>query len=121
MNNNNFHYLVRKGTIKGVVLPGKKYNVYPKTEIDRFAASLKAVMEQYEHESSVFEPATIEELPVEYQIDLSLFGRRGTTAIEARVEGLESIPNGNFVLRNTGDIVGYACFYAIEPQYMQKL
>jgi len=121
MNNNNFHYLVRKGTIKGVTLPGRKHNMYPRTEIDRFAATLRTVMEQYEHERSVFEPATIEDLPTEYQIDMSVFGRRGTTAFEARIERLKKIPDGNFVLKNAGDVVGYACYYAIEREYMQDL
>ena len=121
MNNNSFHYLVRKGTIKGVTLPGRKYNVYPKTEIDRFAATLRTVIEQYEHETSVFEAATLEDLMVEYQIDMSIFGRKGTTALEARIERLKNIPNGNFVLKNAGDVVGYACFYALERARVQDL
>ncbi len=118
MNNNSFHYLVRKGTIKGVVLPGRKHKVYPRTEIDKLAATLVAIIEQYEHESSVFEPATLEDLPTEYQIDMSVFGRRGTTALEARIERLKTIAEGNFVLKNAGDVVGYACYYPIERSYL---
>lgn len=121
MNNNSFHYLVRKGTIKGVTLPGRKYHVYPKTEIDKFAATLRTVIEQYEHETSIFEPATLDDLIVEYQIDLSIFGRKGTTALEARIERLKNIPNGNFVLKNAGDVVGYACYYALEHACIQDL
>jgi len=121
MNNNSFHYLVRKGTIKGVALPGRKYHVYPKTEIDKFAATLRTVIEQYEHETSIFEVATLEDLMIEYQIDMSIFGRKGTTALEARRERLKNIPNGNFVLKNAGDVVGYACFYALERTCIQDL
>jgi hypothetical protein len=114
IDNNGFHYLVRKGTIKGVTLPGKKYKVYPRTEIDRFAATLKTAIEQYERESSVFEPATIDDLIAEYQIDMSIFGKRGTTALDARIDRLQKIPEGNFVLKNDGDIVGYGCYYPLE-------
>src|SRR5438876_12218883 len=67
-----FFYLVRKGTIKKVTMPGKKQGMYPKIEIDRFAAEIKALMEQYESEPSSFEPATFADLQEEYAIDLSL-------------------------------------------------
>src|SRR2546421_5537571 len=73
-----FYYLVRKGTIKKVTLPGKKQGVYPKSQIDRFAATIKAVIEQYEPESSNFGLASLDDLPVEVEIDLSLYGQKGT-------------------------------------------
>jgi hypothetical protein len=121
MNNNSFHYLVRKGTLKGVTLPGRKYHVYPKTEIDRFAATLKTAIEQYERDSSLFEPATLDDLLVEYQIDMSLFGRRATTPMEARIDRLQKNPEGNYVLRNAGEIVGYISFYPLDPNVVDDI
>src|SRR6266568_2174789 len=84
-----FFYLVRKGTIKKVTFPGKKQGVYPKTEIDKFAATIKALMEQYEPEGSFFEPASFDDLPTEVEIDMSLYGLKGTTPLQSRIERLQ--------------------------------
>lgn len=116
-----FFYLVRKGTIKKVTLPGKKQGMYPKTEIDKFAATIKTLLDQYEQETSVLEPATLDDLPIEYQMDMVLFGRECTTAMDARIERLNNLPNGNFVLRNAGEVVGYVCYYALDNAYAEEL
>lgn len=116
-----FFHLVRKGTLKKVVLPGKRQGMYPKSEIDQFAATIKTLIEQYERETSIFELATPDDLPIEYGIDISLYGRKGTTPLEARYERLEANPEGNYVLRNGGEVVGHIAFYPVEKDYLLQL
>ncbi len=116
-----FFYLVRKGTIKKVTFPGKKQGVYPKPVIDKFAATIKALIEQYEPGASRFEPATFEDLPIEVEIDMSLYGQKGTTPLQSRVERLQRNPESNFVLRFEGQIVGHVALYPVDRQYLQKL
>lgn len=121
INENSFYYLVRKGTIKKVTLPGKKQGVYPKSEIDDFAASIKTLIEQYERDTSVFEPATAEDLPAEVEIDMSLYGSRGTTPLEARLARLQANSQGNYVLKNSGKIVGHISFYPVETTTLKAI
>jgi hypothetical protein len=120
MDKNSFYYLVRKGTFKGVTPPGKKHSLYPKSEIDKFAASIKTLMEQYERETSTFEEATPEDLQTEVDIDQSLYGSKGTTPLEARLARLQANPEGNYVLRNEGEIVGHISFYPVEPVTLRE-
>jgi Helix-turn-helix domain len=115
MDKNSFYYLVRKGTFKGVTPPGKKHSLYPKSEIDKFAASIKTLMEQYGRETSSFEKATPDDLQAEVEIDISLYGNKGTTPLEARLTRLQANLEGNYVLRNEGEIVGHISFYPVEP------
>lgn len=120
MDKNSFYYLVRKGTLKGIAPPGKKHSLYPKSEIDKFAASIKTLMEQYGREASVFEKATTEDLQTEVDIDLSLYGNKGTTPLEARLARLNANPEGNYVLRNEGDVVGHVSFYPVESETLRE-
>jgi Helix-turn-helix domain len=115
MDKNSFYYLVRKGTFKGVTPPGKKHSIYPKSEIDKFAASIKTLMEQYGREASSFEKATPDDLQAEFEIDQSLYGNKGTTPLEARLIRLQANPEGNYVLRNEGEVVGHISFCPVEP------
>ncbi len=121
MSKSNFFDLVRKGTITKVRLPGKTQGLYPKTLIDNLAATIKTTLAQYERDSSVFELATLEDLPIEVEIDLSLYGRKGTTPLESRIERMQKNPEGNYVLRNEGEIVGHVAFYPVEKEYLIDL
>ena len=112
MDKNGFYYLVRKGTIKGITMPGKKQSVYPRIDIDRLAASIKTLVEQYDRETSMFRPATREDLPEEYAMDVSLYGKE-TAPIETRIAKLERNPDSDFVLRNAGEVVGHISFHPV--------
>lgn len=116
-----FFHLVRKGTLKKVVLPGKRQGMYPKSEVDQFAATIKTLIEQYERETSTFELAKPDDLPIEYGIDISLYGRKGTTPLESRYDRLEANSEGNYVLKNGGEIVGHISFYPIEKEHLMLL
>jgi hypothetical protein len=115
-----FYYLQQTGKIKKVVFPGKKQGVYPRSQIDQLAASIKALIDQYEPSLS-FEPATMEDLQTEVDIDLSLYGEKGTTPLERRIERLQRNPESNFVLRRGGEIVGHIALYPMDKEYLEQL
>lgn len=115
---NNFYYLIRKGTIKSVTLPGRKYSVYPKSEIDKFAAAIKTVLEQYDRETSTFRVATFEDLQEEFAMDVSLYGRN-TAPVAIRTAKLERNPESDYVLVNEGEIVGHISFHPVESKALQ--
>jgi hypothetical protein len=119
MSKNQFHYLVRKGTINGVTLPGRKRSVYPKTEIDNLAAALKTTIEQYERDKSVFRVATIEDMEEEYALDASLYGKK-TATISERIARLKKNPESDYILENEGEIVGHISFFPISQEALQK-
>ena len=121
MSKSSFFDLVRKGTITKVTLPGKTQGMYPKTLIDNLAATIKTTLAQYERDTSVFELATLDDLPIEVGIDLSLYGRKGTTPLERRIERMQKNTAGNYVLRNEGEIVGHVAFYPVEKDYLLDL
>ncbi|MBA2391180.1 MAG: helix-turn-helix domain-containing protein [Ktedonobacteraceae bacterium] len=118
MNNNHFHYLVRKGTVKGVVLPGRKHSVYPRSDIDKLAAALVSLIEQYDKDVSVFQVATQEDMQEEFQMDVSLFGKK-TATLEQRIERLEHNPESDYVLKNEGEIVGHISFFPLSQEDMK--
>lgn len=119
MNDNNFYYLVRKGTIKKVVPPGKKQSVYPKSDIDKLASALTTLIDQYDREVSIFEKATVEDMPEEHEMDVSLYGRK-TASIEERIARLKMNPESDYVLKNQDEIVGHICFFPVEPKSLEK-
>lgn len=119
MDKNGFYYLVRKGTIKGITMPGKKQSVYPRTDVDRLAASIKTLVEQYDRETSTFYPATKEDLPEEYAMDVSLYGK-DTAPIETRIAKLERNPESDFVLKNAGEVVGHISFHPVKEDILKK-
>lgn len=114
---NHFNYLVRKGTINGVTLPGRKRNVYPKTQIDNLAAALHTTIEQYERDKSLFQAANLDDMEEEYALDASLYGKR-TATIEERTIRLKKNPESDFVLKSEGEIVGHISFFPISTESM---
>ncbi|MBA2287440.1 MAG: helix-turn-helix domain-containing protein [Ktedonobacteraceae bacterium] len=116
---NGFYYMIRKGTIKPVTLPGRKHGVYPRSEVDKFAAAIKTTIEQYEREISVFRVASVDDMPEEYALDVSLYGRK-TATVETRIAKLERNPKSDYVLMNEGEIVGHINFHPVDPQALQK-
>ena len=97
-----------------------KQGVYPRSAIDELALSIKALIDQFDT-SSIFEPATLEDLPIEVEIDLALYGKHGATPLERRIERLNRNPESNFVLRRSGEIVGHCAFYPMEHEHLIKL
>src|SRR5438128_1906249 len=58
-----FYHLVKAGTIKGVVLPGRKEAFYPKQAIDRYARAIQAYLEKFSEETMSFSVALAEDIP----------------------------------------------------------
>jgi len=119
MNNNNFHYLVRKGTIKKVTLPGKKQSVYPRTEVDKLASTLKTLIQQYDREKSIFRLATLADMQEEFEMDISLYGKK-TASLEDRIEKLQKNPESDYVLINEEQLVGHVSFFPVEQEMLHR-
>src|SRR5690348_16475043 len=66
LNPDQFQYLVRKGTIQRVILPGTKYGVYPESDVNRLAGAINATIEHYTKDASTFERASEADLPEIY-------------------------------------------------------
>ncbi|HEU5379301.1 MAG TPA: hypothetical protein VFV38_28095 [Ktedonobacteraceae bacterium] len=119
MDKNQFNYLVRKGTINGVVLPGHKRSVYPKTEVDNLAAALQVTIEQYERDESIFQVATLDDMAEEYALDASLYGKKTATIAERTIR-LRKNPESDYVLKSEGEIVGHISFFPVNQTTMQE-
>ena len=119
IDNNRFHYLVRKGTIKKVAVPGSKQSMYPKADVDKLAAAMTTLIEQYQQETSSFEVATIEDMPEEYEMDVSLYGKK-TATVEERIARLKKNPESDYVLKNEDQIVGHISFFPVKPEALEK-
>src|SRR5438876_1219300 len=58
-----FYHLVKAGTIKGVVFPGRKEAFYAKQEIDRYARAIHSYIEKFSNETMYFNVALREDIP----------------------------------------------------------
>ena len=118
LNPDQFQYLVRKGTIQRVILPGRKYGVYPESDVNRLAGAINATIEHYTKDASTFERASEADLPEIYV----LFRRSHSGA--PSLEGLEEWMLHNseifYTLRNKGILVGYTCILPINQTWLKR-
>jgi hypothetical protein len=114
-----FQYMVRSGKIKKVILPDRKYGVYPKEQINRLAAAIEAATELYTHEASTFERATESDLPEIYTMV------KGTglipTPIEIMKGWIQHNPESFYTLRDEGIVVAYACILAVDHDWLMRV
>jgi len=119
VNVNKFQYMVRKGQIKKVILPGHKYGVYPKEQVNRLAAAIEATAELYVHDASVFELATEADLPEIYAMVARTMPR--VTPIEIQRAWIKRNPEAFYTLRDNGIVVAYACVFPVNYRWLERV
>jgi len=118
--------LVDKGIIYKIVPPGKKNGFYTKETVDRYAETLAAFASVYTtSERFIFEQAKDEkDIRATFQIAKQNFGDIAHS-LENRINWFKIAPEGEFVLRDSGVIVGYLSMQnlkegAIEDHIFRK-
>src|SRR5579885_2906706 len=118
INPDQFQYLVRKGTIKRVILPGRKYGVYPESDVNQLVAAINATIEQYSKRESTFECASEADLPEIYVLIRRT--HRRAPSLEHLEEWMRHNPEIFYALRNKGILVGYACILPINQTWLKR-
>jgi hypothetical protein len=115
-----FKRLIDQGKIRKITPPGKVQGMYVKEDVDRLAEE----KEQFERIYLAVEPperievvqATKEDdIKATVQIAKQLFGDNAYS-LEKRMSWFTKVPNGDYVLKHEGEIVGYFSMQAIKPE-----
>lgn len=114
-----FQYMVRTGLIKKVILPDRKYGMYPQSEVNRLAAAINATLDQYTKDESVFERATLADLPE--IIAMCARNMPRVTSIEKQRAWLKRNPESFYTLRENGEVVAYACILPINFAWLKRV
>lgn len=114
-----FQYMVRTGLIKKVVLPGRKYGMYPQMEVNRLAAAINATIEQYTRDEGMFEQATQADLPEIIAMCSRNVPR--VTPIEKQRAWLKRNPEAFHTLRENGEVVAYSCIFPVNFSWLEKV
>lgn len=114
-----FQYMVRTGLIKKVILPGRKYGMYPQMEVNRLAAAINATIEQYTKDESVFEQATQADLPEIIAMCSKNVPR--VTPLEKQRVWLKRNSESFYTLRENGEVVAYACIFPVNFSWLEKV
>src|SRR2546428_103949 len=103
-----FYHLVKAGTIKNVVLPGRKEAFYSKQEIDRYARAIHAYLEKFSDETMYFNIALAEDIPeIRELVAANCGGLAHTVPQEVMEAWTRKNPEALHVLRRGSEIVGY--------------
>jgi len=119
-----FQYMVRTDQVRKVILPGRKYGVYPQSEIDEMAAALTGFVHQYNEDKvkkHVFRTARPEDAQAMYELGQRIMERSGGYGIAPdKLIPFLSIPNSEIghVLIREGQLEGY---FTIVPLYHDTL
>lgn len=116
-----FYHLVKAGTIKGTVLPGRKEAIYPKTEIDRYARALRAVIEKFSNETMSFSVALQEDIPeIHALVVANCGGVHHAVPQEVMAAWTRRNPQALHVLRKGSEIVGYVSMFPLPLDTIMK-
>lgn len=116
-----FYNLVRAGTIKGVILPGRKEAVYPAAEIDRYARAIHAYIDQFNEEKWSFGlalAADIEEIRV--LVGAASGGYEHAIPAEVMIAWTRKNPEALHILRRGASIVGYVSMFPLPLETILK-
>jgi MerR-like DNA binding protein len=114
-----FQYMVRKGLVKKVILPGRTYGVYPQADVNRLAAAINATIEQYVADAPVFEVATPTDLNEIHALCARTMPR--VTPVETNRKWMERNPEAFYTLRDNGILVAYACLFPVEEGWLMRV
>ncbi len=116
-----FYNLVRAGTIKGIVLPGRKEAVYPATEIDRYARAIRAYIDQFNTEKWSFGLALAEDIEeIRALVAAASGGYEHTVPAEVMTAWTRKNPEALHILRRGADIVGYVSMFPLPLETVLK-
>lgn len=114
-----FQYMVRTGLLKKVILPDRKYGMYPQTEVNRLAAAINATIEQYTKDESAFEQATQADLPE--IIAMCARNMPRVTPLEKQRSWLKRNSEAFYTLRENGEVVAYACIFPVNFNWLKRV
>lgn len=120
-----FKVLVDKGQIRKIVPPGKVQGMYLKEDVDKLAEAMQKFVEVYTLTETNEKPQLVpvqseEELMATVKIDQQYFGDQ-IHAPEKRLYWHRICPNGDYVLKHHGIIVGYFSMQGIKPEAVDRL
>ena len=122
INDSTLYAYVRNGDLQRIIPPGhKKQGYYPRSEVDRLARELEAFFAARKKQASVFSLASEEDIPVCVQITQATLGNvvhYQLTPAETRIAWLRKNPEIFYILKQEGEIVGYA---GIIPMRREKI
>lgn len=111
--------LVDSGKIRKVTPPGKTQGQYLKEDVDKFAESMNKFVEVYStmpvEKIEVVKAQSEEDIRATAQIARQHFGDLAYTANE-RTPFFRKSPDGDYVLKYEGVIVGYFSMQAVKPE-----
>ncbi len=115
MPNTSFRRLVQLGKIRKVIPPDKKHGFYVQEDVDKYAETLAAFTEVYSTSDRFeFGPAKNEkDIKATVQIAKQNFGEIAHN-LENRLTWFRIAPEGDFVLKDNGVIVGYLSLQNIK-------
>ncbi len=119
--------LVEDGKIRKIVPPGnKKRGLYNKEDVDELVAAMDQFMEIYQLTTSTSEKPELtqaqskEDIEATIKIDRQYFGDQ-IHSPEKRMYWFKICPNGDYVLRHHGVIVGYFSMQGIKQEAVDRL
>ncbi|MGH2505799.1 MAG: hypothetical protein ACRDHZ_00030 [Ktedonobacteraceae bacterium] len=116
-----FYNLVRAGTIKGIVLPGRKEAVYPAIEIDRYARAIRAYIDQFNEEKMSFGLALVEDIEEIRSLVAAASGGYSHAAPAGIMEAwMRKNPEALHILRRGATIVGYISIFPLPLETILK-
>jgi hypothetical protein len=119
--------LVDDGKIRRIIPPGnKKRGLYSKEDVDKLAEAMNQFMEVYSLTSSDNEkielaPAqSVDDIEATIRIDRQYFGDQ-IHSPEKRIYWFRICPNGDYVLKHHGVVVGYFSMQGIKQEAVDRL
>jgi hypothetical protein len=118
-----FYSLVKDGTIKKIVPPGRTEGFYAKSEIDNYARNLKAFSTPYTSEKLDFGLALSEDLPAIRSLVAAVSGGLAHAVPEDILKAwIRKNPQSVHILRKSSEIVGYvSMFPLLEDTLIKRL
>ncbi len=125
MSTSSFKRLVDSGKIRKVVPPGKTQGEYVREDVDKLAEAMEQFVQIYAASEPVekleFSQAKDEnDIRETVQIARQHFGDNAY-GLEKRMVWFKRFPNGDYVLKHEGIIVGYFSIQAIKPESVDHI
>ena len=112
------------GNVRKVFPPGKRQAQYVREDVDKLKNELDAFFISKAHVESgpaKFVKATIEDMPEAVALADAVFGGHNTIPIEKRVEWLKKNPDIDFLVKQEGQLIGYASLVPWAPATIDDL